>query len=79
MKSHIQFYSNKQVTPHSAFKRISVEVRPASLLVVSLGKKALNGIASTFEWFTGSNWWQLVSKTKKVTSLSLGRGTLTNK
>jgi len=41
---------------------------------VSLGK-ALNGIASTFEWF---DWWgwQLVPKTAKVTSLSPGQGTL---
>jgi len=46
----------------------------ASSLVVSLGK-ALNGIASTFEWLD----WQLDSKTEKVTSLSPGRGTLTNK
>jgi len=38
-----------------------------------------NGIASTFEWLAGSNKWQLDSKIEKVTSLSLGRGTLTNK
>jgi len=44
--------------------------RPTSSLVVSLSK-ALNGIASTFEW--------LDSKTEKVTLLSPGRGTLTNK
>jgi len=41
---------------------------------VSLGK-ALNGIASTFEWLDWWNRWQLDSKTEKVTSLSLGRGT----
>jgi len=40
--------------------------RPASFLVESFAK-ALNGIAST-----GSNWWQLDSKTEKITSLSPG-------
>jgi len=39
------------------------------LLVVSLGK-ALNGIASAFEWLDWNNWWQLDSKTEKVSSLS---------
>jgi len=49
------------------------------LLVVSLGK-ALNGIASTFEWLNwdGSNRWQLDSKTEKFPSLFPGQGTLTN-
>jgi len=42
--------------------------------------KALNGIASTFEWLEyGSNRWQLDSKTEKVPLLSPGRGTVTNK
>jgi len=47
---------------------------------MSLGK-ALTGIASNFEWLaeTGSNRWQLDSKTEKVISLSAGQGTLTNK
>jgi len=48
------------------------------LLVVSLGK-ALNEIASTFEWLDGSNRWLVDSKIETVTSLSSGRGTLTNK
>jgi len=49
------------------------------LLVVSLGK-AINGIVSTFEWLDRKGRrWQLDSKTEKVTSLSPGRGTLTNK
>jgi len=69
----------------------SVENKTASSLVVSLSK-ALNGIVSTFEWLdishlvscqvklpSGSNRWQLDSKTEKVTSLSLGYGTLANK
>jgi len=43
-------------------------------LLVFLGK-ALNGIL--LSGYTGSRW-QLDSKTEKVTSLSLGRGTLTN-
>jgi len=47
---------------------------PASSLVVFLGK-ALNGLLSGY---TGSNRWQLDSKTEKVTSLSSGRGTLIN-
>jgi len=41
------------------------------------GYKTLNRIASTFEWLDGR--WQLNSKTEMVTSLSRGRGTLTNK
>jgi len=45
---------------------------------VSLGK-TLKGIASTYEWLTGSNTWQLDSKIEKVTSLTPGRGILTNK
>jgi len=32
------------------FKDISAEIKPSSSLVMSLGK-ALNGIATTFEWF----------------------------
>jgi len=46
---------------------------------VSLGK-ARNEIASTFKWIDWySNRWQLDLKTEKVTSLSSGGGTLTNK
>jgi len=40
-----------------------VENKPVSSLVISMAK-ALNGIASSFEWFTGrtgSNRWQLDS------------------
>jgi len=37
--------------------------------------KALNRIASTYEWIDGRNEWQFDSKTEKVsTSLSPGRG-----
>jgi len=36
--------------------------------------KALNGIASTFEWLDFSNRWQLDSKNKKVPSPYPGRG-----
>jgi len=51
---------------------------PASSLVY-LGK-ALNRIASTYEWIDGRNRWQFDSKTEKVpTSLSPDRGTLMNK
>jgi len=47
---------------------------------VFLGK-ALNGIASIplSGGYTGSNRWQLDSKTEKVISLSPGRGNLVNK
>jgi len=46
---------------------------------VSLGK-ALNEIASTYEWISGRNRLQFDSKTEKVSiSLSPGRGTLMNK
>jgi len=43
-----------------------------------LGKGTYNRIASTYEWLAGSNRWQLDSKIEKVSSLSHGRGTLTN-
>jgi len=58
-----------------------MENKPASSLVVFLGK-ALNGIASTF-WVvtgsTGSNRWQLDSKTKNVPLQSSAQGNLLNK
>jgi len=59
------------------FSNGECEDTPTNLLVVSLGK-ALNEIASMIG-YTGSNRRQLDSKTEKVTSLSTGRGTLTNK
>jgi len=55
-----------------------VKDKPASSLILSLGK-ALNGTDSNFEWLDGSNRSQLGSKNEKVTSLSPGRVTLTNK
>jgi len=50
--------------------------RPASSLVCSW---AINGMPLRLSGQTGSNRWQLDTKTKKVPSLSPGRGTLTNK
>jgi len=38
----------------------------------------LTGLPLSLSSSTGSNRWQLDSKTEKVTSLSPGRGTLTN-
>jgi len=56
------------------------EDRPASSLVVSFMGKALNRIASTYEWIDGRNRWQFDLKAKKVhTSLSPSRVTLMNK
>jgi len=39
----------------------------------------LTGLTLPMSGWIGSNRWQLDSKTAKVTSLSLGRSTLTNK
>jgi len=56
-----------------------VAFRPERSLDVSLAK-ALDGIASTLSaGWTGSNRWQLDSKTAKDTSLSPGRDNLVNK
>jgi len=48
----------------------------------NIKKRSIHTVTHTknsLKRFTGSIRWQLDSKTEKVTSLSLGRGTLTNK
>jgi len=62
----------------AAFKRVSVEIGRQVRLLCPWARH-LTGLSLPLSGYTGSNRWQLDSKTEKVTSLSPGRDTLTNK